>query len=74
MSEFQIPDRHARLPAYAQSLTPPAGWKIEISGDEIITMAGPSVIHQRDLLLVRKHRLRRGRPRARAGRRSTSPW
>ncbi|MFF7989784.1 Uma2 family endonuclease [Kitasatospora xanthocidica] len=54
MSEFQIPERHARLLAYAQSLTPPAGWKIEISGDEIIMMAGPSVIHQRNLLLVRR--------------------
>ncbi|MFJ3216137.1 Uma2 family endonuclease [Kitasatospora sp. NPDC086801] len=54
MSEFQIPERHARLLAYAQSLTPPAGWKIEISGDEIIMMAGPSVIHQRNLLLIRE--------------------
>ncbi|MFF0410127.1 Uma2 family endonuclease [Kitasatospora sp. NPDC004745] len=54
MSESQIAERHARLLAYAQSLTPPAGWKIEISGDEIIMMAGPSVIHQRNLLLVRK--------------------
>ncbi|KJS54957.1 hypothetical protein VM98_16055 [Streptomyces rubellomurinus subsp. indigoferus] len=54
MSEFQIPERHARLLAYARSLTPPAGWKIEISGDEIIMMAGPSVIHQRNLLLIRE--------------------
>ncbi|MFE7589263.1 Uma2 family endonuclease [Kitasatospora sp. NPDC057512] len=54
MSEFQVSERHARLLAYAQSLTPPAGWKIEISGDEIIVMAGPSVIHQRNLLLVRR--------------------
>lgn len=90
MSEFQAPDRHARLLAYAQSLTPPTGWKIEISGDEIIMMAGPSVIHQRNLLLIRRQfeaheptglartsgslRIRRGRPRARAGRRSTSRW
>ncbi|MBD0694899.1 Uma2 family endonuclease [Streptomyces sp. CBMA123] len=35
MSEFQTPERHARLLEYAQSLTPPAGWKIEISGDGI---------------------------------------
>lgn len=54
MSESQIPDRHARLLEYAQSLTPPAGWKIEISGDEIIMMAGPSAIHQRNLLLIRR--------------------
>jgi Uma2 family endonuclease len=54
MSEFPIPERHARLLAYARTLTPPAGWKIEISGDEIIMMAGPSVIHQRNLLLVRR--------------------
>ncbi|MEV7020713.1 Uma2 family endonuclease [Kitasatospora sp. NPDC093558] len=54
MSEPQIPERHARLLAYAQSLTPPTGWKIEISGDEIIMMAGRSVIHQRNLLLVRR--------------------
>ncbi|MFG2904505.1 Uma2 family endonuclease [Kitasatospora sp. NPDC048286] len=54
MSESRIPERHARLLAYAQSLTPPNGWKIEISGDEIIMTAGPSVIHQRNLLLVRE--------------------
>ncbi|MDY0811129.1 Uma2 family endonuclease [Kitasatospora purpeofusca] len=54
MSEFRIPERHAQLLAYAQSLTPPSGWKIEVSGDEIIMMAGPSVIHQRNLLLVRE--------------------
>ncbi|MGW3229582.1 hypothetical protein [Kitasatospora sp. NPDC001095] len=54
MSEFQTPERHARLLAHAQSLTPPAGWKIEISGDEIIMTAGPSVIHQRNLLLIRR--------------------
>ncbi|MEU8922681.1 Uma2 family endonuclease [Kitasatospora sp. NPDC048545] len=54
MSEFQISERHARLLAYAQSLTPPAGWKIEISGDEIIMMTGPSVTHQHNLLLVRE--------------------
>ncbi|MBD0671512.1 Uma2 family endonuclease [Streptomyces sp. CBMA156] len=54
MGELQIPERHARLLAYAQSLTPPSGWKIEISGDEIIMTAGPSVIHQRNLLLVRE--------------------
>ncbi|WP_405004194.1 Uma2 family endonuclease [Kitasatospora purpeofusca] len=54
MSDFRIPERHDRLLAYAQSLTPPSGWKIEVSGDEIIMMAGPSVIHQRNLLLVRE--------------------
>ncbi|CAM5625622.1 Uma2 family endonuclease [Streptomyces viridifaciens] len=54
MSEFQIPDRHAQLLAYAQSLTPPAGWKLEISGDEIIMMAGPSAIPQRNLLQIRE--------------------
>ncbi|MEV7771966.1 Uma2 family endonuclease [Kitasatospora sp. NPDC086791] len=54
MGEFRIPERHARLLAYARSLTPPAGWKVEISGDEIIVMAGPSVLHQRNLLLVRR--------------------
>ncbi|MFE4513702.1 Uma2 family endonuclease [Kitasatospora sp. NPDC056783] len=54
MSEFRIPDRHARLLAYAQSLTPPAGWKIEISGDEIIVTAGPPVIHQHNVLFVRE--------------------
>lgn len=54
MTEFHVPERHAQLLAYAQSLTPPSGWKIEISGDEIIMMAGPSVIHQRNLLIVRE--------------------
>ncbi|MEV7218231.1 Uma2 family endonuclease [Kitasatospora cineracea] len=54
MAEFRIPERHAQLLQYAQSLTPPAGWKIEVSGDEIIMMAGPSVIHQRNLLIVRE--------------------
>ncbi|MDH6578541.1 Uma2 family endonuclease [Kitasatospora sp. MAP5-34] len=54
MAEFQIPERHAQLLEYAQSLTPPSGWKIEVSGDEIIMMAGPSVIHQRNLLAVRE--------------------
>ncbi|WP_405365870.1 Uma2 family endonuclease [Kitasatospora sp. NBC_00039] len=47
MSEFRAPERHAQPVAHARSLTPPAGWKIEVSGDEIIMMAGPSVIHQR---------------------------
>lgn len=28
MSEFQAPERHAQLPAYAQSLTSPAGRKV----------------------------------------------
>ncbi|MEU1504090.1 Uma2 family endonuclease [Kitasatospora sp. NPDC005748] len=54
MTEFRVPERHAQLLAYAQGLTPPSGWKIEISGDEIIMMAGPSVIHQRNLLIVRE--------------------
>ncbi|MEV6206101.1 Uma2 family endonuclease [Kitasatospora sp. NPDC051914] len=54
MVDFEIPERHAQLLAYAQSLTPPSGWKIEVSGDEIIMMAGPSVIHQRNLLVVRE--------------------
>ncbi|AUG79027.1 hypothetical protein CFP65_4273 [Kitasatospora sp. MMS16-BH015] len=54
MAEFRVPERHAQLLEYAQSLTPPAGWKVEISGDEIIMMAGPSVIHQRNLLVVRE--------------------
>ncbi|MEV0533261.1 Uma2 family endonuclease [Kitasatospora sp. NPDC050463] len=54
MTESHVPERHARLLAYAQSLTPPAGWKIEVSGDEIIMMAGPSVTHQRNLLIVRE--------------------
>ncbi|MGV9263553.1 Uma2 family endonuclease [Kitasatospora sp. NPDC003701] len=54
MTEFQVPERHAQLLAYAQSLALPSGWKIEISGDEIIMTAGPSVIHQRNLLIVRE--------------------
>ncbi|WP_035850276.1 Uma2 family endonuclease [Kitasatospora azatica] len=54
MVEFQIPERHAQLLEYAQTLTPPSGWKVEVSGDEIIMMAGPSVIHQRNLLVVRE--------------------
>ncbi|MFB7666422.1 Uma2 family endonuclease [Kitasatospora sp. NPDC056138] len=54
MAESQVPGRHAQLLEYAQSLTPPSGWKIEVSGDEIIMMAGPSVIHQRNLLIVRE--------------------
>ncbi|MFJ9518646.1 Uma2 family endonuclease [Kitasatospora sp. NPDC101801] len=54
MADFRISERHAQLLAYAQSLTPPSGWKIEVSGDEIIMMAGPSVIHQRNLLVVRE--------------------
>ncbi|MEU6234202.1 Uma2 family endonuclease [Kitasatospora sp. NPDC047058] len=54
MSEFQVPERHARLLAYAQSLNPPSGWKVEVSGDEIIMTAGPSVIHQRNLQIVRE--------------------
>ncbi|WP_406197586.1 Uma2 family endonuclease [Kitasatospora sp. NBC_01560] len=54
MTGSRIPERHAQLVAYAQSLTPPADWKAEVSGDEIIVMAGPSVIHQRNLLIVRE--------------------
>ncbi|MFF7632555.1 Uma2 family endonuclease [Kitasatospora sp. NPDC008050] len=54
MTESRVPERHAKLLEYAQSLTPPSGWKIEVSGDEIIMMAGPSVIHQRNLLVVRE--------------------
>ncbi|MFJ2777901.1 Uma2 family endonuclease [Kitasatospora sp. NPDC087315] len=54
MTEFDVPERHAQLLAYARSLTPPSGWKIEVSGDEIIMTAGPSVIHQRNLLIVRE--------------------
>ncbi|MFI9788241.1 Uma2 family endonuclease [Kitasatospora sp. NPDC051984] len=54
MAEFRVPERHAQVLEYAQSLTPPAGWKIEVSGDEIIMMAGPSVIHQRNLFIVRE--------------------
>jgi Uma2 family endonuclease len=54
MAEFRIPERHAQLLEFAQSLTPPSGWKVEISGDEIIMMAGPSIIHQRNLLVVRE--------------------
>lgn len=54
MAESRIPERHAQLLAYARSLTPPSGWKIEVSGDEIIMMAGPPVIHQRNLLIVRE--------------------
>ncbi|WP_380284683.1 Uma2 family endonuclease [Kitasatospora purpeofusca] len=54
MTGFRIPERHAQLLAYAQSLTPPSGWKVEVSGDEIIMTAGPSVIHQRNLLVVRR--------------------
>ncbi|WP_441249310.1 Uma2 family endonuclease [Kitasatospora sp. McL0602] len=54
MTEYRLPDRHAQLLEYAQTLTPPSGWKIEVSGDEIIMMAGPSVVHQRNLLVVRE--------------------
>ena len=54
MADFEVPERHTALLAYAQTLTPPSGWKIEVSGDEIIMMAGPSVIHQRNLLVVRE--------------------
>ncbi|WP_405020956.1 Uma2 family endonuclease [Kitasatospora sp. NBC_00070] len=54
MADLRISERHAQLLAYARSLTPPSGWKIEVSGDEIIMMAGPSVIHQRNLLVVRE--------------------
>ncbi|GAA3015227.1 hypothetical protein GCM10020229_28040 [Kitasatospora albolonga] len=54
MAEHRIPERHAQLLKYARSLAPPAGWKTEVSGDAIIIAAGPSVIHQRNLLLVRE--------------------
>ncbi|MFD8697222.1 Uma2 family endonuclease [Kitasatospora purpeofusca] len=54
MIEPRIPERQARLLAYAQGLTPPSGWKVEVSGDAIIVTAGPPVIHQRNLLLVRR--------------------
>ncbi|MFD9124174.1 Uma2 family endonuclease [Kitasatospora sp. NPDC059571] len=54
MADIHVPERHAQLLEYAQSLTPPSGWKIEVSGDEIIMMAGPSLIHQRNLLVVRE--------------------
>ncbi|MCX5207760.1 Uma2 family endonuclease [Kitasatospora sp. NBC_00240] len=54
MAEFRIPERRARLLEYARSLTPPSGWKVEVSGDEIIMTAGPSVVHRRNLLLVRE--------------------
>ncbi|MCX4749628.1 Uma2 family endonuclease [Kitasatospora sp. NBC_01287] len=54
MPEPRIPERHAQLLEYAQGLNPPSGWKIEVSGDEVIMMAGPSVIHQRNLLVVRE--------------------
>lgn len=57
MSEPRMPERQARLLACAQGLTPPPGRKTEVSGDEIIVTAGPSVIHRRNLLVVRDHPL-----------------
>ncbi|MFD0531845.1 hypothetical protein ACFQ1I_43210 [Kitasatospora arboriphila] len=39
MSDSEIAGCHARLLRYAQSLTAPSGWKVEVSGDEIIVMA-----------------------------------
>ncbi len=50
----QPPEHHLRLLEYAESLSPPPGFKVEVSGDEIIMMAGPLLIHQRNLLVVRE--------------------
>ncbi|WP_256177716.1 Uma2 family endonuclease [Kitasatospora aureofaciens] len=44
---------HRRL-AYARTLTPPPGWKVEVSGDAVLVTAPPSPIHQRNLLLLRR--------------------
>ncbi|MEY9946927.1 hypothetical protein ABH937_004022 [Kitasatospora sp. GAS1066B] len=54
MVESRIPERQAQLLKHAQKLTPPSGWKVEVSGDEVIVTAAPSVIHQRNLLMVRE--------------------
>ncbi|GAB2703831.1 Uma2 family endonuclease [Kitasatospora kifunensis] len=54
MVEPQMPACRAQLLEYAQSLTSPSGWKIEVSGDQIVITATPSVIHQRNLLVVRE--------------------
>ncbi|KQV03277.1 MULTISPECIES: Uma2 family endonuclease [unclassified Kitasatospora] len=50
----QLSARHLRLLEYAQSLSPPPGFKVEVSGDAIIVKAVPSLIHQRNLLVVRQ--------------------
>lgn len=49
-------ERHSRLledARRAQAAFPP-GYKVEISGEEIIMMAAPSLVHQRNLLIVRR--------------------
>lgn len=43
----------------------PDGFKVELSGDIIVMMVGPSGIHQRNLLVVRRQFERKpGHPRA----------
>ncbi|MFJ8041894.1 Uma2 family endonuclease [Kitasatospora sp. NPDC096147] len=57
MTQAEQPyDRHRRLleDARQAQAAMPAGYKIEISGDEIIMMAAPTIIHQRNLLVVRR--------------------
>lgn len=54
MVESQMPERHVKLLEYARSLTPPSGWKIEASGNQITITVAPSVIHQRNLQIVRE--------------------
>ncbi|GAA2110618.1 Uma2 family endonuclease [Kitasatospora saccharophila] len=46
------PEHFALLEEARRSL--PEGFKVEISGDTIVVMVGPSGIHQRNLLVVRR--------------------
>ncbi|MER7579147.1 Uma2 family endonuclease [Kitasatospora sp. NPDC097691] len=43
-----------RVLTYARTLTPPPGWKVEVSGGMIVITASPSVAHAHTLWLVRR--------------------
>ncbi|MFG2847889.1 Uma2 family endonuclease [Kitasatospora sp. NPDC048296] len=47
-------DLNHQVLSYARTLSPPSGWKVEVSGDAIVITATPCVLHQHDLLIVRK--------------------
>ncbi|MER7769952.1 Uma2 family endonuclease [Kitasatospora sp. NPDC096140] len=42
-----------RVLTYARTLTPPPGWKVEVSGTTIVITASPSTTHAHTLWLVR---------------------
>ncbi|MFD9689667.1 Uma2 family endonuclease [Kitasatospora sp. NPDC059088] len=51
---IRVIEPNHRLLSYAGTLTPPSGWKVEVSGNAIVITASPCALHQLDLLLVRR--------------------